>query len=74
MPTGKKVRTAPPPPVARCDFCGSNFKPRNWNSRTCPLCSGGGMPDQSSPGYDAALAQYLRARHPSKRRTRKRKV
>jgi hypothetical protein len=35
------------PARVRCDWCGGEFRPRKWDSRTCESCANCGAPDQS---------------------------
>ena len=54
---------SPPPERVRCDFCGSAFKPKKWNSRTCVDCRDLGLPDQSIeqyPEYDDRVLAWSR--------------
>ena len=65
MPKGQKIKSAKPPDLTRCDFCGQPMKPDRWNSRTCLRCFTEGCPDQSRmtwKRYEKALKIYLRAR------------
>ncbi len=58
--------------TAHCDFCSRPFTPVAFNQRTCVACEAAGAPDQSKPGYEAALVSYFRRREAMERIAQKR--